>query len=202
MKTSFTFRLVSAALVVYFGSSMLADAQNENVGFSRTTLAIGTVTNRMVMEGLGRGADRDQPGGAEAIAILASKKLNPDQKKEIHAYAVTVLPGGHSNWHSHPGLEMASNPATAYPVSFHYVNRDGSCRKEILAPGQSPLIMPGEVHTVINESAVDVANFIVLRVHTGDSREFLPVESAVPNPDFVPVTIDEQQPQGEGCPVF
>ena len=177
-------------------------AQNENIVFFRTTLAIGTVTNRMVMEGEGGGVEKGRPGGAEAVAMQASKKLNPDQRKEIQAYTATLLPSGHSNWHSHPGLEMDISPAPGYPVTFYYVNRDGSCRKEILSPGQSHLVMPGEVHMVINESAVIGASFIVLRVHTGDSREFLPVGSTIPNPDFVPITINEPQPRGEGCLVI
>ncbi len=83
MKTSMRLRLVSVGLVVYLGSSLIAYAQNENIGFTRTTLAIGTVTNRMVMEADGKGVGREQPSGAEAVAIVASKKLNPDQKKEI-----------------------------------------------------------------------------------------------------------------------
>ncbi len=59
--------------------------------------------------------------------------------------------------------------------------------------------MPGEVHMVINESAVHGAGFAVIRVHTGDSREFLPVGSSIPNPDFVPITVNEPQPHGDGC---
>lgn len=195
-------RLFSTALILFFGASALAHAQNQEIGFSRTPLAIGTVTNKMLMQGDARGLEKGQPAGSQSLVIAVSKQLAPDQSKEIHSYLTSFLPGGHSNWHSHPGLEIDQNPAAGNPVAFYFVNRDGTCRKDILSPGQSHLIMPGEVHMAINESSAQTVDILVLRVHTGDSREFLPVGSAIPNPNFVPVTVGEAQPHGDGCLVL
>jgi quercetin dioxygenase-like cupin family protein len=202
MKTAITVRFVALGVVACLSTAVSAYAANEDTGFGRTDLAIGALTNKMVMTGDSKGAGRRPSGVSEAVAIEASKRLDPNQEKEMHSYLASWSKGGHTSWHSHPGLELAINPVDGAPVTFYLLNRNGSCRNQVLLPRQSLLVLPGEVHMVRNESEEVDAAAVIIRIHTGDSRQFLPVGSSTPNPDYVPVTTTELQPSGTGCPVI
>lgn len=158
---------------------------NVNSGFSRTTLAIGTVVNKMNTTGDLKPSERTPTGAAEVFAMEASKQTDANQTKEVHAYGADIAAGGHSDWHSHPGLEIDVNPGPA-ELTFYILNRDGSCRKQVLKVGQSLLVLPGETHMARNETTSDGHN-LVERIHPGTA---------------IPVTNHELQPLSPTCPYF
>ena len=158
---------------------------NVAVGFSRTTLAIGTVVNKMNTTDDLKPSERTPAGVAEAFAMEASKQTDANQKKEMHVYSAEIAAGGHSDWHSHPGLEIDINNGNT-PLTFYILNRNGTCRKQVLNPGSSLLVLPGETHVAINETGEDGSN-LVERIHPSKA---------------IPVTNHELQPLSSTCPLL
>lgn len=192
-------QLVATASLLLLAAVMPAQADNVNTGFTRETLAIGTVANRISAESGDKGDEKAAEKGAGAskktrpsktVEIHASAQLDPASGYELHAYSAEFDPHGHSNWHSHPGLELSihSGGIGNQPMIFYILNRDGSCRRHELSHGQSLLLMPNETHVAINEAS-QKNSLIVERIHPGDSQ-------------VLPVTRDEAQPYGNGCPVI
>lgn len=158
---------------------------NRSVGFSRTTLATGIVVNKMNTTGDLKPSERTPNGAAETFAMEASKQIDANQTKEMHVYLATIDQGGHSDWHSHPGLEVDINYGHT-PLTFYILNRNGICRKQVLTPGQSLLVLPGETHLARNESLADGLN-LVERIHPGSA---------------LAVTNHELQPLSPTCPML
>lgn len=178
-------RLSHTFLALTAGAALL-HATNANEGFTRTTLAIGTAINKAAMTGDFKNSERTPTGAAETFVLEASKQTDANQTKEVQAYLAELTAGGHSNWHSHPGLEISINPATSTTLTFYILNKNGTCRKHILQPGQTLLVLPGEIHTVRNESP-NPGSLLVERIHPDKA---------------VPVTNSELQPLNATCPVL
>ena len=161
-----------------------AEAANENGGFTRTPLAIGAVANKLRLAGDDKGVT------GKPLEIQVGNKLEPVPNLEMHAYIAEFSAGGHSDWHSHPGLEIVINSAdSTKSLTFYILNRDGtSCRRHELQPGQSLLVLPTETHAAINESG-GPASIIVERLHPG-------IGSAPA------VTRHENQPPVGTCPLI
>ena len=124
------------------------------------------------------------------LEIQITKKPEPVPNEELHVYTANFEPGGHSKWHSHPGLELAVHmgDANSPDVTFYILNPDGiSCRRVELQPGQSLAVLPGETHMAINENKTVDATIVVERLHPGIGNS-------------IPVTRSESQPPAGTCP--
>jgi quercetin dioxygenase-like cupin family protein len=169
------------------GAFMSAEADNANVGFERETLGIGAMANKLSMAGpdLVRTAGTYKKPTVQTLDIHASTEAQPIPDKELHTYkSIFDAAGGHSNWHSHPGLEFDINPHTAPDdpsIEFYIVNGDGGCRHYTLQPGQSLLILPNETHMAQYLGGSKPASLLVERIHPG-TGETLPVTRAEPQP--------------------
>ena len=178
---------------------------NANRGFAREVIAIGNISNVMkISDSVTSVPADDVVSGASPLKITKKVSLHSSQKhalptQELHSYNVKFLPGGHTGWHSHPGLEIDAAPGVkgAAPTqhappgntrspTFYIVDKNGDCRKEMLAPGAARITNPGEIHLGINETG-STQYLAVVRIHP----------LAVP---AIPVTYDSiTPPTGNGC---
>ena len=115
---------------------------------------------------LGRGTDQS-PG---------SLKLK--QGTDIVMAKITVLPGGSSGWHSHPGgaiIVIAQGDLTRYRPSFEDANGDegdrtngSQCEITPFSAGQSFIELPGEVDQVVNTGTMPYTLYVTFpRVPVG-----------------------------------
>jgi quercetin dioxygenase-like cupin family protein len=72
---------------------------------------------------------------------------------------VAFAPGGYTGWHSHPGTEIVTVKSGA--VTFKRV-RDGQCRISTYTAGQAFAAYPQDTFIVMNASAVDSAETVVV----------------------------------------
>ncbi|MFM2125477.1 MAG: hypothetical protein RL328_1928 [Acidobacteriota bacterium] len=181
-------RAIPAVAALFLSATLPTEAANENSNFDRVTVAIGTVANKLQISGDGN-LQRTNPAAAESMVFEVSKQLDRNPQKEFHTYLANFETNGHSDWHSHPGLELDTHTGIGPELVFYILNRDGSCRRQVLAPGQALVVLPGETHLARNESG-QKASIIVQRIHPGDSPT-------------LPVTNHQSQPtQTATCPAI
>ena len=100
---------------------------------------------------------------------------------------VTIIPGGFSRWHYHPGVNFLS--AVSGKATYYTVEANGTCSTNVISANPNDGIpgfveIPGQVHTVHNTSSDPV----VLRVlFTKEEIE----------PSF---TENADQPEDPSCP--
>lgn len=136
------------------------------------------------------------PGSGATASVVArgtgdTKIRSHEKKYDVVVQSVTIQPGGHSGWHSHPGqaiVVVRSGTFTTYaaPSSDDDDDDDDArCRKSVFAAG-SVYVDPGRgnVHIARNEGST-------------------PLEVTVTYLD-VPVggafRIDEAAPKARNCP--
>ena len=148
--------VLAAAIACALAVSVAAALATPPLNFVGTVLARGTVQDDVPSTGSGRGRASNAPGD---VAFLT----------------VTVQPGGHSGWHSHPGPEIAVVRSGA--VTVYYAD-DPACTPHRFAPGQGYVVEPGRVQIVRNEGpepaeflvAFVVAPGVALRTDAPDPR--------------------------------
>ena len=88
---------------------------------------------------------------------------------------ITVLPGGSSGWHSHPGGAIVVVKSGSLTV---FRSLGSQCQTETYGAGQAFIERPGEVDDVFNEGAVPYVLYVTFpRVPVGDNAR-----TDVPNP--------------------
>ena len=92
---------------------------------------------------------------------------------------ITVIPGGSSGWHSHPGGAIVVVQAGSLTV---YESVGGQCEIATYSAGEAFVERPGEVDQVINTGTVPYTLFVTFpRVPAGASAR-----TDVPNPGTCP----------------
>lgn len=76
--------------------------------------------------------------------------LDTNGPSDIVTQTITLLPGGTSGWHSHPGPAIAST--TAGTVTLYYGD-DPDCTPHVFSAGTGFVELGGHVHIARNEGA-------------------------------------------------
>jgi quercetin dioxygenase-like cupin family protein len=132
------------------------------------------------------------PGSGAVGTILsvgtlpAGVKINTPELKistrddvQIVTQTITIAPGGHTGWHSHPGPVFVT--ISAGTMTFYDAD-DPSCSAGTYATGDSFVDRGGgHVHNARNESTVDLVLYATYLVPVG-----APIRTDVPNPGTCP----------------
>ncbi len=133
-------------------------------------------------------------GAVSKATTIATEaiQLRTDEPFEIVTQTVTILPGGTSGWHSHPGpvfVAVKSGTVTVY---------DDTCAPHQYAAGQG--FVEGPTPAVVrNEGTVDAVNIATLLVPTGSSAR-VDSPSLCPGIDPGPSTTSTTQPSATTIP--
>jgi hypothetical protein len=116
------------------------------------------VSLRSVQATPGSGISRELLGRA----TLDSFRINQPPDFLIHSNEkVTIPPGGHSGWHSHPGPSFAIVTEGQVKVTF-FTEKEG-CVERVFGPDEPEQALfgsPNQVHIGRNESDVDAVVYI------------------------------------------
>ena len=102
------------------------------------------------------------------IKMSPQVKLKTKDDSDVYVVRNTVLPGGSSGWHTHPGpslITVVSGTATFYDGD------DPTCTPEVVTAGNG-VIDPGDghVHILRNEGSVNLVTVTVQILPDGATR--------------------------------
>jgi hypothetical protein len=87
--------------------------------------------------------------------------IDSESEKEVAMQKVTISPGGHTGWHTHPGPVLAIVTEGQVKVTF-FTEEDG-CIKHVFGPDepeQAFIEAPNQVHIGKNEGDVDAVIYV------------------------------------------
>jgi hypothetical protein len=101
-------------------------------------------------------------------ALPHQVKLKTKGDSDVYVVRNTVLPGGHSGWHTHPGPSLIT--VTAGTATF-YDSDDPTCSPQVYPVGTG-VIDPGDghVHILRNEGSVNLVTVTVQILPDGAPR--------------------------------
>lgn len=106
-------------------------------------------------------------------------KLSTREEVQVVTQTITITPGGHTGWHSHPGpvfVTIAAGTMTFYDAD------DPTCSPGVYATGASFVDRGGcHVHIARNVGSVDLVLYATYLVPVGAS-----IRTDVPNPGTCP----------------
>jgi quercetin dioxygenase-like cupin family protein len=109
----------------------------------------------------------------------AELKLSTRDDVQVVTQTITIAPGGHTGWHSHPGpvfVTIGAGTMTFYDAD------DPTCTAGTYETGDSFVDRGGgHVHIARNEGSVDMVLFATYLVPVG-----APIRTDVPNPGTCP----------------
>jgi mannose-6-phosphate isomerase-like protein (cupin superfamily) len=95
-------------------------------------------------------------------------KLKTKDDSDVYVVSNTVLPGGHSGWHTHPGpslITVKEGTATFYDAD------DPTCTPHVYPAGTGVIDRgDGHVHILRNEGSVDLVTIAVQILPAGAPR--------------------------------
>jgi quercetin dioxygenase-like cupin family protein len=94
-------------------------------------------------------------------------KLQSRGQSDIYVTEITIIPGGHGGWHSHPGPSIIS--VKAGEATF-YDDCDGAETPHVYPAGTGFVEDAGCVHIVRNEGDVDLKIYVMQIVPRGAAR--------------------------------
>ena len=120
------------------------------------------------------GSVQARPGSGTSRELLGRATLEPfrinqppdflidsESEKEVAMQKVTISPGGHTGWHTHPGPVLAIVTEGQVKVTF-FTEKDG-CVERAFGPDepeQAFLEPPNQVHIGRNEGDVDAVIYV------------------------------------------
>jgi mannose-6-phosphate isomerase-like protein (cupin superfamily) len=120
------------------------------------------------------GSVQATPGSGISSELLGRGTLDPfridqppdflidsESEKDVAIRKVTIPPGGHSGWHSHPGLSFVIITEGQVKVTF-FTEEDG-CIEHVFGPDepeQAFFEAPNQVHIGRNEGKVDSVLYV------------------------------------------
>jgi len=90
-------------------------------------------------------------------------QLQAQGDTDYHVLRLVVSPGGHSGWHSHPGLLVGA--VTSGQVDFYNAN----CEKRTILANQV-YTEDDAVHAIVNSGSVDAELYLTFLVKHGAAR--------------------------------
>jgi len=85
---------------------------------------------------------------------------------DLHIHHVTIVPGGHSGWHSHPGVVLASVTSAVATV---YHGDDPACTPQVFPAGTGFTGQLRGVHIVRNEGLTNLELVVVFLIPSGQA---------------------------------
>ena len=138
-------RAFALALVAVMASISIAAATSGS-GVSATTFSRGTLDARVKIH-------------------TADLKFSTRHDLDVVTQTITIAPGGHTGWHSHPGPVFVTIAGGA--MSFYDAD-DPSCSRITYATGDSFIDRGGgHVHIARNEGTVDLVLYATYLVPVG-----------------------------------
>jgi quercetin dioxygenase-like cupin family protein len=147
-------KLLLAGLFVScaFGASMLARAlATPPEGLTRTPLAGPIMFHEIDVKS----------HTATHFAVIETGGLS-----DVHIVGVKIEPGGHSGWHSHPGVALVTVNSGVATV---YHGDDPNCNPLVYQAGTGFTEQAGSVHIVRNEGATDLEVIVLFLVPSGEA---------------------------------
>jgi quercetin dioxygenase-like cupin family protein len=122
----------------------------------------------------GSGTSRELLGRATLDSFYIDQPpdflIRSKSEKDVTIEKVTVHPGGHSGWHSHPGLSFAIVTEGQVKVTF-FTEKKG-CIERVFGPGESEQAFfepPNQVHIGRNEGEVAAVVYVTrLNIPVGE----------------------------------
>jgi quercetin dioxygenase-like cupin family protein len=87
--------------------------------------------------------------------------IQSESETEVAIQKVTISPGGHTGWHTHPGPILAI--VTEGQIKHTRFTEKGSCIERVFGPGESEqafVEVPNQVHMARNKGEVDAVLYI------------------------------------------
>jgi quercetin dioxygenase-like cupin family protein len=154
MKRKSILKLLFAGLVACcaFGASMSGKAlATDPVGFSRTILAgpipFGEIDIKSHTD--------------KHFAVVETGGLS-----DVYIAQITITAGGHTGWHSHPGVGLVTVTAGE---ATEYHGDDPNCTPILHPAGTGFTEEAGHVHIVRNEGSTDLEVFVLFLVPSGEA---------------------------------
>jgi mannose-6-phosphate isomerase-like protein (cupin superfamily) len=118
--------------------------------------------------------------------LPAGDRINTDDLKlkirddiDVVTQTITITPGGHTGWHSHPGPVFVT--ITAGAMTF-YDGDDPACSPVVFGPGDTFIDEGGgHVHIARNEGATDLVLYATYLLPVG-----APLRTDQPDPGTCP----------------
>jgi quercetin dioxygenase-like cupin family protein len=138
------------------------------------TLIILTPILGVISVAVPLGSVQATPGSGTSLENFGRARLDPfriDQmpdfliqsksEKEVSIEKVTISPGGHTGWHTHPGPILAI--VTEGQIKHTRFTEKNGCIERVFGPGESEqafVEVPNQVHMARNEGDVDAVLYI------------------------------------------
>jgi quercetin dioxygenase-like cupin family protein len=95
-------------------------------------------------------------------------KLKTKRDSDVYVVSNTVVPGGHSGWHTHPGPSLITVKAG---TATFYDGDDPTCTPHVYPAGTGAIDLgDGHVHILRNEGTVDLVVIAVQILPAGAPR--------------------------------
>ena len=129
------------------------------------TPALGVITNETLAMGVAPDgiSERVRIKKTERRAERWHVQLNAEGSTDYYSHHLVLSPGGHSGWHSHPGLLVAA--VKSGKIDFY----DANCERQTIGPGEV-YTEDDDVHAIVNTGAVDADLYITFLVKHGAPR--------------------------------
>lgn len=152
--------------LVCFGCAQLDSGEDVQAtmpsGFIPNPLGFGVLPGEVEIE-------------TEVEGVEAELEADDDEALNYHTLEITLLPGGQTGWHSHPGLELV----TVVEGTITVYEEHDPCEGTAFSAGQALIGQAGHVDVARNESGQN-ARLIAMII----------------TPDGAPPRIDEPAPPG------
>jgi mannose-6-phosphate isomerase-like protein (cupin superfamily) len=120
---------------------------------------------RSVQATPGSGISRELLGRATLDSFRINQPpdflIHSKSEKDVTIEKITIPPGGHSGWHSHPGPSFAIVTEGQVKVTF-FIEKDG-CVERVFGPDEPEQAFfepPNQVHIGRNEGDVDAVIYV------------------------------------------
>lgn len=156
-------RVLVAAVAVATGVLACKDTttpkqfSTDGIAEPRFTLAVGFTSTLIGRGNLGTFSVHSNADGYKA-------ELKSHDNTDIAVANITITPGGHSGWHSHPGPVIVV--VKTGTVTFYHGN-DRTCTGTVHPAGTVFIEEGGVVGIARNEGAVEVTNVVTFFVPAG-----------------------------------
>jgi quercetin dioxygenase-like cupin family protein len=113
----------------------------------------------------GSGTSRELLGRATLEPFRSNQSpdflIHSQSEKDVTIEKVTIPPGGHTGWHSHPGPSFAI--VTEGQIKYTSFTEEEGCVERVFGPGEPEQALfepPNQVHLARNEGDVDVVAYV------------------------------------------
>lgn len=147
--------------------------QNYIVPLAALTAAAWIATPALATPQSGFSAEQLAKGVYEPMNLTADKdgkwdlKLRTKDVSDVYVVRNTIIPGGQSGWHTHPGPSLIT--VTTGQITVY--EGDGLCQATVYGPNDGAIDLgSGHLHNIKNEGSVNAVTVVVQIIPTGATR--------------------------------